>query len=367
VRIALINSIRFYGGGEKRVLRGAYEFIRRGHEVTVVGQPDGELGLRCKEEGVPFAPVRLGRYYSPSVALALAGELRKMGAEVAVPYEERSVRIAALASRMVRGFPPVVYYYGLEGSFKNKPYNRLLVGPRVARYIANAQAIGQELLSFGWVPRDRLRVIYDGVDPDPIRRADPSGVREELGAVPEDVVALTVARLAPEKGHGLLVDVVGRIAGAHPRLRVWIAGEGPEAERLRAQVERLGLQKQVRLLGFRADVPRLLRAADILCHPSRREGAPNAVREGMCAGLPVVAVAASGTPELVVQGETGLLSPVDDAGALQRNLETLLADAGLRQRMGEAGRQRALVEFSEDRCAERWLEVLAECVRRDSP
>lgn len=358
MKIALVDAIRFYGGGEKRVLRGAHEFQRRGHAVTVVGQPGAELGERCQESGIPYVPVAFGRYYAPATVFGLDRALDGLRPDTLVCYDERSLRVAAVASRFRRR-APLVFYYGLEGSFKNKPFNRVVVGPRVSRWIANAHAIGEELLSFGWIDRDRLRVIYDGVDPAPILQADPAGVRQELGAGPDDVVVLTVARLVPEKCHGLLLQALAGLDGRYP-FQSWIAGEGPEAEALRAQVERLGLEGRVRLLGFRPDVPRLLRAADMLCHPSRREGAPNAVREAMVAGLPVVATAASGTPELMVEGETGLLSPVGDAGALSRNLARVLADGSLRRRMGEAGRERALREFSEDLCAERWLEVLSE-------
>ncbi|HTE18995.1 MAG TPA: glycosyltransferase, partial [Armatimonadota bacterium] len=206
--IALVNSIHAYGGGEKRVLRGAAEFAQRGHAVRVLGQPDGELAGRCRTEGVPFSPVPLGRYYSPASITALARELRAAAAEVVVCYDERAVRIGALAARMA-GTPPVVYYYGLEGSFKNKPYNRMVVAPRITRWVANAAAIRDELAAFGWIPPERMRVIYDGVDPSPIEQADPTGVREELGAAPDDVVALVVARLVPEKGHGFLIQALG--------------------------------------------------------------------------------------------------------------------------------------------------------------
>ncbi len=359
MRIALVNFISFYGGGEKRVLVSAREFLRRGHPTTVVGRPDGELARRCPGASIPFAPLSPGRYWSPAAARSLATVLREVSADVAVCYDERAVRLGALAARAAGG-PPVAYYYGLEGSFKDKPYNRLVVAPRIACVIANAAAIGGELVTAGLVPGERMRVIYDGVDPTPVLEADPTGAREELGAGPEDVVAITAARLVADKAHALLLDALADVAVREPRLKVWIAGEGPEEPALRARIAELGLEGRAFLLGFRPDVPRLLRAADLLCHPSRREGAPNAVREAMVAGLPVAATAASGTPELVVEGETGLLSPVDDRAALARNLERLAADAGLRARMGAAGRERALTLFSEDHCAEEWLKALGE-------
>lgn len=364
MRIALVNSIRSYGGGEKRLLRGAYEFRRRGHTVLTVAGPDAELQSRCAGEGVPAAAVAFHRYYSPRTFLPLAGTLRAFRPDAVVTYDERAVRAAGLAVRLLGARPPaLVHYHGLEGAFKNKPYNRLVVAPRVARFVPNAAALGEELAGFGWIPRARIHVIYDGVDMAPIDAADPAGVREELGCAPEDVVALVVARLVPEKGHAFLIDSLADLPQRFPALRFWVAGEGPEAAPLEALLRERRLEACVRLLGFRRDVPRLLRAADLLCHPSRREGAPNAVREAMAAGLPVVAVAASGTPELLDAGRTGFLVPIGDAATLRESLARLAADPALRRGMGAAGREKARAEFSEERCAERWLELLEECRR----
>lgn len=361
MRIILINSIRSYGGGEKRLLRNAEEFRRRGHDILVLARPGAELLRRCGEQGLATAEAPMRHYASPASVLALRREIGRFGADAALTYDERSVRTAALALRFSR--PALVHYYGLEGAFKDKPFNRYVVAPRVDCFVSNAHAIEEELRSFGWIPDERLRVIYDGVDPAPIDQADPAGIREDLGIAPDQLLALVVARLVPEKGHAFLLEVLANAAPAHPELRVCFVGEGPEADAIRRRIKELGLLEGVRLLGFRSDVPRLLRAADLLIHPSRREGAPNAVREAMAAGLPVVAVAASGTPELMVDGETGLLSAIGDAEGLRTNLERVFSDPDMRRRMGAAGRRRALSEFSEERCTDLWLDVLEE-VRR---
>lgn len=362
MRIAIINSIRAYGGGEKWVLRAAHCLSQRGVTVRVLGDPDSELGRRCQSSRVPFAAVRLNRCSLFSGAAALGQALRTDLPNAVICCNERVARLAALAAALPgsgAGRLPIIYRNGLEGSFKNKPLNRLLVAPRVARFVVNAEATRAELQRFGWIPHQKLRLIYNGVDPAPVEQADPAGLREELGAGAADVVALSAARLVPEKGHALLLAALNRIEAAR-RPVLWIAGEGPEQATLAAQVQQLGLARWVRLLGFRSDIPRLLRAADLLCHPSRREGAPNIVLEAMVAGLPVVGLAASGTVELVQHGVTGLLSPVEDVEGLARNLGQLVQEACLRERLGKAGRQRALTEFTEARSTDRWVELLAE-------
>jgi glycosyltransferase involved in cell wall biosynthesis len=363
MRIAFVNSIRSYGGGEARVLRSAAEFHKRGHAVSVLGRPDGALAVRCPQSGIPFRGVRFGHYAAPATLDSIARALREAQADVAVTYDLLALRATAVAARLAGGTAPrVVHYYGLEGAFKDRTYNRLFVLPRVARFVPNADALRRELVTFRGIDPSRVQVIYDGVDPEPILSADPAGVREALEAGPDDVVALVVARLAANKGHRFLLDALAGLAPKHPRLQVWVAGDGPERGAVEARIRELDLEKSVRLLGFRSDVPRLLRAADLLCHSSRREGVPNSAREAMVAGLPVVALAVSGVPELVLDGVTGLLSAEGDLEMLQANLERLVGDAALRQRMGEAGRQRALAEYSEDRCAELWLDLLEGCL-----
>lgn len=369
MRIALLNPVRFYGGSEKRVVQAALEFRRRGHSPAVLAHPRGEAFQRLQALELPVSPFALGRRLSPGRILSTARAFAHHSTEVAICYTERALQHAALAADLVpflsggkQKRPAVVYYYSGTGVFRKSRFNRSFIAPRVARFVANARATYDELQAFGWFREKQLACLYDGVDPAPIDSASGAGVREELGCGPDDLAVMVSARLVALKGHDLLIDAVAELSEAYPHVHLWFAGDGPEKDRLTAKIDRAGLSRRVRLLGFRSDIPRLLHAADVLCHPSRKEGAPNAVLEAMVAGLPVVATAAYGTAELIMHGETGLLSPVDDRAALKANLATVLADADLRRRLGEAGRERALTEFSEKKSTDLWLELLAECI-----
>lgn len=362
MRIVLVSSSRGYGGAEKRLLQNAREFRRHGHAVTVVGHPDGQVVARARAEELPIRAAVAGRIHDLPALLRLRAILLAERPDVVIAYSERSVQSAALALRLAGSRAALVNYFPGTGLFRDRPTNRRLVAPRVTRFVANAEATRRELLAFRWIPPERLTRIYDGIDPAPIEAADPAGVREELGASPGETVALVVARLVASKGHAELLEATAARASRLPGLHLWIAGDGPEAPALRERVARLGLKDRVRLLGFRDDIPRLLRAADLLCHPSRKEGAPQAVLEAMVAGLPVVAAAAHGTPEYVLDGETGFLYPPGRTDELADRLEALVVDPALRRRLGLAGRCRALERFSEDRCTREWLELLEACI-----
>jgi glycosyltransferase involved in cell wall biosynthesis len=154
---------------------------------------------------------------------------------------------------------------------------------------------------------------------------------------------ITVGRLAAPKDTVTLVRALARVPGRP--FRATIVGDGPDRPAVEAEIRAAGLEGVVELAGERQDVPDLLADADVFALSSRSEGAPISVLEAMAAGLPVVASAVGGVPEIVAHGATGLLVPPGDAAALAEALEQLLADPALRRRLGEAGRERVRERF----------------------
>jgi glycosyltransferase involved in cell wall biosynthesis len=147
-----------------------------------------------------------------------------------------------------------------------------------------------------------------------------------------------------------------------------IVGEGPDRRRLEEEIRRLGLAERVRLVGERADVPELLAGADIFVLPSASEGMPVSVLEGMAAGLPVVASRVGGVPELVVDGQTGVLVGPREPDELAAALERLVGEPALRRRLGDAGRTRAREHFDLDPFRRAHVELYSrELARRGLP
>ncbi|APT56413.1 glycosyl transferase [Roseomonas gilardii] len=192
--------------------------------------------------------------------------------------------------------------------------------------------------------------------PDAVTRAE---VRAELGAAPEDCVVAVVSRLVRHKGHPELLEAMESVPGA----TLWVVGErlasdhGEDLGPAFARAER-ELGPRLKRLGYRHDVARLLRGADVFCLPSHFEGLPMSVIEAMLTGLPVVATDISGPREMVLEGETGFLVPPMQAAPLAVALRRLAEDPALRQRMGEAGRERALDLYAEDKVVARTLDLL---------
>jgi glycosyltransferase involved in cell wall biosynthesis len=181
----------------------------------------------------------------------------------------------------------------------------------------------------------------DEYAPDPNRRRR---WRQRHGLEPEAIVLTHVGRFAPPKNHALLIEAFAQVR-AHTPLYLLLVGGGELEDAVRQQVAGLGLQERVRFLGVRADVPAILNASDLFVLSSRWEGNPLSVMEAMAAGLPVVSTAVGGVPELVREGETGLLVPSGDAAALARALQALVDDPARREAMGAAARQHAITHF----------------------
>lgn len=187
--------------------------------------------------------------------------------------------------------------------------------------------------------------------------------RARLGLSPLGFVIGCVGRLSPEKGHRFLLDAAAALTRQGVAATVVICGEGPEMDALRAQSARLELDDALVLAGHRADVESLLGAFDVFVLPSLTEGIPVALLEAAAAGLPAVASNVGGVPEVIADGETGLLVPPADCEALAGAIRQLHDDSELARRLGAAAQARVAREFSREAQALRYREVFSHLVR----
>jgi glycosyltransferase involved in cell wall biosynthesis len=205
--------------------------------------------------------------------------------------------------------------------------------------VANSEAGARSAAESGIAPQARLHVVPNGLGANRVSRGEVrDSVRCRLGWTNEACVTLSVGRLVWEKGYDTLLDMAARLGADRPALRFFIAGDGPLRGHLERRISAEHLESRVTLLGERADIPELLAAADVYLNTSVSEGLSNAVMEAMAAGLPVVATAVGGTPELITDAETGLLFPARDVARGVDLLESLVASPVLRQELGTSAR-----------------------------
>jgi glycosyltransferase involved in cell wall biosynthesis len=210
--------------------------------------------------------------------------------------------------------------------------------------VAVSDATRASLVRQGY-PADRLVTVHNGIDAEP---AEPKRLAD-------GPTILEVARLAGVKGQRTLLEALAGVDATAVLVGRDLERGGAYEHELRAEADRLGVSGRVLFAGYREDVPALLAGCDVFCLPSFAEGLPLVVLEAMAQGKPVVATAVGGTPELVVDGETGVLVPPGDVEALRRALAGVLADPERARAMGEAGRRRVREEFGARAAAQRIL------------
>jgi len=213
--------------------------------------------------------------------------------------------------------------------------------------LPNSKAVEAELLREPGVRPERVRMLYTGLPVPGEVGARRYVARAALDVADGTFLVACVASLRPVKQPGILLAAAAELQRQGLPFCVKVAGDGPLRADLEAECVRLGIRESVDFLGLVDDPSELLSAADVMVLTSSSEGLPTAVMEAMTHGLPVVATDAGGTSEVVQHGETGVLVPVGDAGAVAEVIMRLARDPALCRAMGAAGRARIEVGFSE--------------------
>ena len=245
---------------------------------------------------------------------------------------------------------PVIVAHEHTWSFQGRPVRRFLDRELVGRYadafVAVAAEDRRKMIEVEGVDAEKIRLVPNGI-PDPVP-GDGGAVRRELRIDADAPVIGVVCELRAQKALEVLFAAAARLRGELPALKVLVAGDGPEREHLEAEVERLGLEGTILLLGIRRDVPALLGALDVAVLSSDYEGSPLSVMEYMAAAKPIVSTRVGGVPELVEDGREALLVEPRDPVALAESIGRLLHDPAEAKRLGEAARDRQRREYSLD-------------------
>jgi glycosyltransferase involved in cell wall biosynthesis len=338
-RILHIDPETQWGGGEAQVLGLLSYLAARGHRNDLLTHPGGQLAARCRTIDVRLWPLVMRNDLDVRGVPALRRLIRQMSYDIVHFHTKRA---HALSLWLPRGpqRPRYVVTRRMDNPESSTWCTRVLYNRRVDGVVAISRAIGDLLTSAG-VKQDRIRYIASGIDPEKFAPA----VDSRIGATGIFTVGCLGA-LEERKGHRYLLEAAALLKARGLRVRYEIAGQGRRRAGLEAEVARLGLDEQVRFLGFVTDTAEFLAGVDLLVMPSLQEGLGVAALEAMAAGRPVVASRVGGLAESVLDGTTGLLVPPRDPAALAEAIAQLASSQALAQAMGKQGRDRVRREFS---------------------
>lgn len=342
-------------------------------EVTLCGLKSMEPASQLlAEQGVPVTHLGRGKF-DPRILSDLVSLARRRGARILHVHGYAAADFGRLAARQV-GAALVLHEHFADPRMPSyqRVADRLLAG-LTDRAIAVSQSTADFLVRDRHVPKDRVRLIWNGAPLDefaPIPAERAAAVRDALG-IPRGVPVIgSIARLSEQKGHRHLLDAAASVLEAHAQARVLIAGDGDLAGALREQARSLGIAGRVIFAGHRRDVRDILGAIDVFCISSLYEGTPLSLFEAMAAGKTIVSTAVDGCREVLEDGVTGLLVPPRDPAALAAALRRVLDHSSLANSLADSARS-ASARYDAKECVRRiealYDEVLAEMPLRSRP
>ena len=324
LKICHVITRMIVGGAQENTLNSVIGHLRHGHEAVLLTGPspgrEGKLLAHVDSSGVETVELpSLVRNLDPvndlKAYFALKRFFRERRFDVVHTHCSKAGILGRLAARAA-GVPVVVHtvhgqaFHPYEKPWKNALYKfaERLAARRSDRIFAVAQAMIDQCVEAGIAPRDRYRVVYSGMDTALFAGAKPEpALRDTLGIPPEARVIVTVARLFQQKGYEYVIPAAAKVIAEFPDTHLLIVGDGPMREQLDAEIAALGLTGHFHFAGLVApdQVHRYLALADLLWHLSLHEGLPRSVVQALATGIPAIGFRLDGTPEVVIDGETG--------------------------------------------------------------
>jgi glycosyltransferase involved in cell wall biosynthesis len=342
-------------GGTERLVVEMCKRLQPEFRVSVCCLDDeGDWATDVRREGVDVTPLRRRAGFKPAIGRRIASLAADRRVQLLHCHQYSPFVYGRIATSWNRGLKLM---YTEHGRLSDAPptWKRRLVNPVLSRFDGAIVGVSHELRRYmieAGFPESRVGVIHNGISPNSLPSAMARArARRALGLEEDVFVAMTVARLDPVKDLPTLIAAFATVRRSVPRSRLVIVGDGPERAHLTDLVRRFQLTAAVDITGFRSDVRDLLPAADLYASSSISEGVSITILEAMAAGVPVVATAVGGTPEILTDG-TGRLVPKGDPERLASVMISLAMDRRQRDTLAAAARRRLETAFTIDRMVE---------------
>lgn len=370
LRILVMTDEMEVGGSQRQIVHLLRGLKARGHEVSLLYFRKHSFLLDAvRAEGIAVTQIEKHKPIDLRFVWALLRFLQRGRFDVVHCFSITAELWTRLVMPLVWGTRFISSVRGLGLDFPDWHWRAKAWVMRGSDAVISNSRAGAELMQARCqFPAARIDVVHNGA----ALATDISAARREQArqtvewVSPQRLRLLFVGRLVYNKNVRMLLLALARLP-AERRPLAWIAGFGPDRGDLLILRERLELSEDVRFLDERDDTAELMLAADLLVLPSREEGLSNVIIEAMGSGLPIIATAVGGTPELIRDGENGLLVPNEDDNALAVALQRLIDDAALRDRLAAQARADALAGFSLDAMIDHTLSIYRRCLHGRKP
>lgn len=342
-----IDSAKTWRGGQQQVLYLAQRLTN--YDNIIVCPPQSPLAERAEAIGLKVLPVEMHGEWDLLAVCKLKKIIRKNSIKIVHFHSSHAHALGLLAAKS-GGNCKVVLSRRVDFPIKKNILSRLKYS-NVDRIIAISKRVKRVLVADGLL-EEKIDVVYSGVDIDRFQNVKADYLISKLGPNRDKLRIGNIAALAWHKDHKTLIEAARIVVDEFPEVIFLIAGEGPLRREIEILIKRFNLEEEVKLLGFRQDIPEILSILHLFVLSSSWEGLGTSLLDAFASRVPVVATNVGGIPEVVRDGVNGILVPPENPGVLARAIIHLLKNRDLAGRMAEEGFRLVKEKFSIERMVE---------------
>ncbi|WP_027722827.1 glycosyltransferase [Maridesulfovibrio zosterae] len=359
--VCFFNSNKAWGGGEKWNHHFSLLLRDKGYNVFVVTNHKSELKNRLKNEpGITLHSEPIGNlsFLNPLLMGRLKSFFKQNDIQTLITALPSDLKSGGVAAKRA-GVSKIIYRRGIAVPVKNTFLNRQIFSKIVDRLIVNSFETKRTVLAHNknLIHDSKIRQIYNGFD---VAEFDSQKISSACSSETDDIIIGNAARLTAQKGQKFLIEAAKILKNKNLKFKIQIAGTGEMEKELKDYAAELGVTNRINFLGFVKDMKSFHASQDIFCLPSLWEGFGYALVEAMTLEKPVVGFNISSNPEVVSDGETGILVPPENSEMLAAALEKLILNAELRNEMGKKGRTKVLENFNTPLVLSKLIDVIEE-------
>lgn len=338
--LCFFNSTSFWGGGEKLFLDYAARFQLKGYEVTVACSASSPLEKKALNYGLQTLQVKVNNFsfLNPLAIKKVSSALKASGIDTIFFITSEDVKFGGLAAHRAK-IARVVYLRGLAVKIKPSLINKYVFTNCLTHFISNSNETKQLAIgNFNSRVKEKSHIIYHGID-IPLFDKQATEKKFEFRDNPNQIIIGNAGRLTKQKGQLYLIEIAKRLKEKGLNFKIVIAGTGELEKELQQKIKEQQLEAFIEMLGFVSKVPSFMTAIDIFALTSIWEGFGFVITEAMAASKPVVAFNRTSNPEVITDGETGVLVDYPDVNDFANQIEKMTLQRDWRKTLGTQGRK----------------------------